>query len=132
MHFASTGAALTPLEKDYYNILDLPATATPEQIKDQYRKLAKKYHPDVRVSDKSVEHQPNADLFRDVVEAYQVLSVRESRANYDISYRKNPELYKGQSEYQHDMDNRRDKRDKSGMVPKAKSVRGSYAEDRLN
>jgi curved DNA-binding protein len=58
------------LEKDYYNILSITPAATPEQIKDQYRKLAKKYHPDVRTSDKSQEHQPDADLFRDVVEAY--------------------------------------------------------------
>lgn len=120
------------LEKDYYSILDIPYTATPEQIKEQYRKLAKKYHPDVRTSDKTQEHQPNADLFRDVVEAYQVLSVRESRANYDLSRKKNPDLYKGMSEFQFDMEMRRDKRDKSGMIPKDKPVRGSYAEDRLN
>ena len=49
-------AAITPLEKDYYFILNLPATATPEQIKEQYRKLAKKYHPDVRTTDKTVDH----------------------------------------------------------------------------
>jgi len=61
---------LTPLEKDYYNILDVPTTATAEQIKEQYRKLAKKYHPDARSTDKTEERQPNADRFRDVVEAY--------------------------------------------------------------
>ena len=73
----------------------------------------------MRTSDKTLEHQPNPDLFRDVVEAYQVLSVRESRANYDLSRKKNPDLYKAAvSEFQYDMDNRRDKRDKSGMVPK--------------
>jgi DnaJ-domain-containing protein 1 len=57
MGFASQGSAQAPaavqhLEKDYYTILDIPVTATPEQIKDQYRKLAKKYHPDVRSSEK--------------------------------------------------------------------------------
>lgn len=57
-------------EKDYYSILDIANTATPEQIKEQYRRLAKKYHPDVRTSDKNAEHQPDPDLFRDVVEAY--------------------------------------------------------------
>jgi curved DNA-binding protein CbpA len=87
----------------------------------------------VRSSDKTLEHQPNPDLFRDVVEAYQVLSVRDSRASYDLSRRKNPDLYKAAvSEFQYDMDNRRDKRDKSGMIPKSeKPVRGSYAENRL-
>jgi DnaJ-class molecular chaperone len=80
MGFASSGshqssqAAMTPLEKDYYNILDIAPTSTPEQIKDQYRKLAKKFHPDVRTTDKTVDHQPDADKFRNVVEAYQVLS----------------------------------------------------------
>ena len=128
----SQGAAITPLEKDYYTILDLPVTATPEQIKEQYRKLAKKYHPDARTTEKTQEHQPNPDIFRDVVEAYQVLSVTESRANYDLSRKKNPDLYKAMSEFQFDMEKRRDKRDKSGMVPKDKPVRGSYAEDRLN
>ena len=78
--FASSSGAQTPaavqlLEKDYYKILELPLTSTPEQIKEQYRKLAKKYHPDVRSSEKGADHQPNADLFREVVEAYQVLSV---------------------------------------------------------
>ena len=89
---AQTPAAVQLLEKDYYTILDIPVTATPEQIKEQYRKLAKKYHPDVRSSEKGTEHQPNADLFRDVVEAYQVLSQSNSRANYDLSRKKNPDL----------------------------------------
>lgn len=107
-------------------------TATAEQIKEQYRKLAKKYHPDVRTTEKTQEHQPNPDMFRDVVEAYQVLSLSESRTNYDLSRKKNPDLYKAMSDFQFDMEMRRDKRDKSAMVPKDKPVRGSYAEDRLN
>jgi molecular chaperone DnaJ len=61
---------MTPLEKDYYTILGLPATATAEQIKENYRKLAKKFHPDARAISKDQEHTPNADRFRDVVEAY--------------------------------------------------------------
>jgi DnaJ-class molecular chaperone len=69
MSFASMQSAST-LEKDYYKILSLPYTATPEQIKDQYRALAKKHHPDVRISDPTVVHEPNADKFRDVAEAY--------------------------------------------------------------
>ena len=129
---SAAATAMTSLEKDYYTILDVSNTATPEQIKEQYRKLAKKYHPDVRSSEKGQEHIPNADLFRDVVEAYQVLSVSQSRTNYDLSRKKNPDLYKPLSDFQYDMDKRRDKRDKTGMIPKDKPVRGSYAEDRLN
>jgi hypothetical protein len=71
-------------------------------------------------------------LFRDVAEAYQILSVSETRASYDLSRKKNPDNYKPMSDFQHDMEFRRDKRDKSGMIPKDKPVRGSYAEDRLN
>ena len=105
---------MTPLEKDYYRILNVPASATNEQIKDQYRKLAKKYHPDARIADKTADHTPNADVFRDVVEAYQVLSVRESRVNYDLQRRKNPDLFKGMSEFEFNLEHRRDFRDKRG------------------
>jgi DnaJ-class molecular chaperone len=89
---------IAPLEKDYYNILGLNATATPEQIKEAYRKLAKRYHPDVRSSSPNEVHEPNPDKFRDVAEAYAVLSVRESRVNYDLTRKKNPDLYKQMSE----------------------------------
>ena len=82
--------------------------------------------------DKTNDHVPDANMFRDVVEAYQVLSVRESRVTYDLSRKKNPDKYKPLSEYQFAMEHRRDKRDKSGMIPKEKPDRGSYAEDRLN
>ena len=122
---------MKPFEKDYYTILDLPTTATPEQIKDKYRSLAKKYHPDVRMSDKTADHQPDADKFRDVVEAYQILSVRESRVNYDLTRKRRPDYFNTQSDFQYDLENRRDKRDKSGMIQREKPARGSYAEDRL-
>lgn len=52
----ANAAAVQVLEKDYYTILDIPVTATPEQIKEQYRRLAKKYHPDVRTSEKGIDH----------------------------------------------------------------------------
>lgn len=123
---------MTPLEKDYYSILSIPTSATNEMIKEQYRKLAKKYHPDARAADKTVDHTPDADRFRDVLEAYQVLSVRESRVNYDLSRRKNPDLYKAMNEHEFNLENRRDLRDKRGIVPNEKPTRGSYAEERLN
>jgi DnaJ-class molecular chaperone len=83
---------IAPLEKDYYSILGINSTATPEQIKDAYRLLAKKFHPDVRSA--GDDHEPNQDKFRDVAEAYAVLSVRESRVTYDLARKKNPDLYK--------------------------------------
>ena len=134
MGFASNQVTLTPLEKDYYNILDLPVTATPEQIKDNYRKLAKKYHPDARTVDKTEKdlRTPDGDKFRDVVEAYQVLSVSESRVAYDITRKKNPHLFRPQSEFQNNLVNRIDKRDKQGLIHGDTPARGSYHEDRLS
>jgi len=77
-----------PREKDYYKILNVERTATPEQIKDAYRELAKTHHPDVVGGS-----DPNAEKFRDVMEAYGVLSVETSRANYDILRRKDRDAY---------------------------------------
>ena len=89
-------AASVKLEKNYYDILGIDNTATESMIKEAYRGLAKKYHPDVRASSDLAagEHDPDVEKFRDVVEAYQVLSVAESRAAFDISLRRNPQLYK--------------------------------------
>lgn len=131
MGFAASNVTLTPKDKDYYSILNVPTTATPEQIKDSYRLLAKKHHPDARATEADAERDPNADKFRDIVEAYQVLSVRESRANYDVLRRKNPDNYAAMSEFEFNLENRPEVRDKKGQVPKEQSKRGSYAEDRL-
>lgn len=60
-----------------------------------------------------------------------MLSVRESRVNYDLTRRKNPDLYKAQTEHEFNLENRRDMRDKRGMVPNESPTRGSYAEERL-
>jgi DnaJ-class molecular chaperone len=95
--------------------------------------LVKKYHPDARVSQgsKDTAPEPNVEKFRDVTEAYSVLSVSDSRVNYDLSRKKNPDLYRPVSEKQFDMENRRDLRDKRGVAPTDKTARGSYAEERL-
>jgi DnaJ-class molecular chaperone len=57
--------------------------------------LAKKYHPDVRQGADQLagEHDPDIEKFRDVVEAYNVLSVKESRAAFDITLKRNPQKY---------------------------------------
>src|ERR1700741_5018588 len=63
--------------RDYYQILGLQRTATAEQVKTTYRRLARKYHPDV-------SKEPNAEeSFKDVQEAYEVLKDPEKRAAYD-------------------------------------------------
>jgi len=61
--------------KDYYEILGVPRDASQEQIKEAFRKLAQKYHPDKPTGD--------AEKFKEVNEAYQVLSSPEKRAQYD-------------------------------------------------
>ena len=101
-----------PKEKDYYKILGVERTATPEMIKDSYRDLAKKHHPDVAGG-----AAPDADKFRDVIEAYGVLSVSESRASYDISMRKNPDDYREISQSEFDKAFNADLRDVAGNTP---------------
>jgi molecular chaperone DnaJ len=64
--------------KDYYKILGIDKKAGEKEIKQAYRKLARKYHPDVNPGDKSSE-----DRFKEVSEAYEVLSDKEKRAKYD-------------------------------------------------
>lgn len=68
------------MHKDYYKILGLKRDASPEQVKDAYRTLAKKYHPDKYTGPKA---QAALDRFKDVSEAYEVLSDPRKRANYD-------------------------------------------------
>ena len=65
--------------KDYYKILGVSKSASPEEIKKAYRKLALKYHPDRNEGDKSAE-----DKFKGMSEAYAVLSDPEKKIQYDM------------------------------------------------
>src|SRR5438128_1985726 len=67
-----------PNYKDYYGILGVARGADEKEIKSAYRRLARKYHPDVNPGDKTSEAK-----FKEVSEAYEVLSDSEKRAQYD-------------------------------------------------
>ena len=63
---------------DYYKILGLNKSASAEEIKKAYRKMAMKYHPDHTKGDKAAE-----ETFKQISEAYAVLSDKEKRKQYD-------------------------------------------------
>lgn len=65
-------------KRDYYEVLGVDKSATPEQIKKAYRKLAKQYHPDMNPGDDAA-----ANKFKEVNEAYEVLSDEDKKARYD-------------------------------------------------
>lgn len=65
-------------KRDFYEVLGVSKTATDDEIKKAYRKLAKKYHPDLNPNDKSAEQK-----FKEVSEAYEILSDKEKRSRYD-------------------------------------------------
>src|SRR5512133_3354039 len=64
--------------KDYYQILGVSRTASADEIRAAYRKLALKYHPDRNPGNKQAEEK-----FKEMNEAYQVLSDSQKRARYD-------------------------------------------------
>jgi DnaJ-class molecular chaperone len=64
--------------RDYYEILGVPRTAKEDEIKKTYRKLARKYHPDLNPNNKQAEEK-----FKEIQEAYEVLSDAEKRRKYD-------------------------------------------------
>lgn len=63
---------------DYYEVLELEQTATIDEIRKNYLRLAKKYHPD--------HNDGKSEMFERVSKAYECLSKKESRKNYDLEY----------------------------------------------
>ena len=64
--------------KDYYQILGVAKNANEKDIKSAYRRLARKYHPDVNPNDKGTQEK-----FKEINEAYEVLSDADKRKKYD-------------------------------------------------
>ena len=66
------------MAKSYYDVLGVSKTATEDEIKQAYRKLARQYHPDLHPDDKEA-----AEKFKEISEAYDTLGNKEKRAAYD-------------------------------------------------
>jgi len=64
-------------KRDYYEVLGVPRSASADDIKNAFRNLARKYHPDVNSADDAEEK------FKEINEAYSVLSDPDKRAAYD-------------------------------------------------
>ncbi len=82
---------------DYYKVLGISKTASEKDIKKAYRKLARKYHPDLNPNDKEAEKQ-----FKEINEANEVLSNAENRKKYDAygEHWQNAEAYEQAKEQQ--------------------------------
>lgn len=78
-------------EKNWYRILEISERATEQEIKAAYRKLAKKYHPDTHLNDKSY-----VDKFNDISAAYQILGDADKKKEYDRN--------RGQQKHQESME----------------------------
>ena len=70
-------------KRDYYEVLGVPKTATADEIKKAYRKLAIKYHPDKWVNGTDAEKKDAEEKFKEGAEAYDVLGNEEKRRKYD-------------------------------------------------
>ena len=65
-------------KRDYYEVLGIAKGASEDEIKKAYKKMARKYHPDLNPGDKEAEEK-----FKEVNEAYEVLSDADKKARYD-------------------------------------------------
>jgi molecular chaperone DnaJ len=65
-------------KRDYYEVLGVAKTATPDDIKKAYRKLAVQFHPDKNPGNKEAEEK-----FKEISEAYEILSDTDKRQRYD-------------------------------------------------
>ena len=72
--------SMTTAPRDYYDVLGLPKTASQDELKKAYRRLARKYHPDLHSGSKKAEME---NKFKELNEAYEVLRDEKNRKKYD-------------------------------------------------
>lgn len=70
-------------KRDYYEVLGVGKNASDQEIKSSYRKLCRKWHPDMQAGKSDAEKKEAEDKFKEIAEAYEVLSNKDKRAQYD-------------------------------------------------
>lgn len=70
-------------KKDYYEVLGVSKNATDQEIKSSFRKLSRKYHPDMQAGKSDAEKKEAEEKFKELAEAYDVLSNKDKRSQYD-------------------------------------------------
>ena len=87
-------------KRDYYEVLGVGRNATDDELKKAYRKLAIKYHPDKMVGKSEAEQKEAEEKFKEIAEAYDVLSNAEKRKRYDqFGHNMGPQGFPGGGEY---------------------------------
>ena len=81
-------------KKDYYEILGVARTATDDEIKKKYRQLAMKHHPD-----RNQDVASSEEKFKEVKEAYEILSNSQLRAQYDVHGHNTPSQFSNYNTY---------------------------------
>ena len=89
------------MEKNYYEILGVNKNATQDEIKNAYHKLAMKFHPDRHVNDSEEEKKKAEEKFKEISEAYEVLSNEEKRKEYDNPSHSSPFDYFREQAFRH-------------------------------
>lgn len=87
-------------KRDYYEVLGVSRNATDDELKKAYRKLAIKYHPDKMVGKPEAEQKEAEEKFKEIAEAYDVLSNAEKRKRYDqFGHNMGPQGFPGGGAY---------------------------------
>lgn len=70
-------------KRDYYEVLGLSKNASESEIKSAFRKLSRKWHPDMQAGKSDAEKKDAEEKFKEIAEAYEVLSDKDKRQSYD-------------------------------------------------